>query len=63
MTLSAGLERAIGLLDPARRPKSAAVPEPRAEWVNRPYQPGPTDDTGAFATGTLFDELADPEDD
>ena len=23
MTLSAGLERAIGLLDPARRPKSA----------------------------------------
>ena len=27
MTLSAGLERAIGLLDPARRPKSAAVPD------------------------------------
>ena len=26
MTLSAGLERAIGLLDPARRPSSAAVP-------------------------------------
>jgi hypothetical protein len=26
MTLSPGLERAIGLLDPARRPKSAAVP-------------------------------------
>jgi ubiquinone/menaquinone biosynthesis C-methylase UbiE len=25
--LSAGLERAIGLLDPARRPKSAAVPD------------------------------------
>jgi SAM-dependent methyltransferase len=27
VTLSAGLERAIGLLDPARRPKSAAVPD------------------------------------
>ncbi len=27
MTLSRGLERAIGLLDPARRPKSAAVPD------------------------------------
>ena len=27
MTLSPGLERAIGLLDPARRPKSAAVPD------------------------------------
>jgi SAM-dependent methyltransferase len=27
VTLSGGLERAIGLLDPARRPKSAAVPD------------------------------------
>jgi SAM-dependent methyltransferase len=27
VTLSPGLERAIGLLDPARRPKSAAVPD------------------------------------
>ena len=27
MSLSAGLERAIGLLDPARRPRSAAVPD------------------------------------
>jgi SAM-dependent methyltransferase len=27
VTLSAGLERAIGLLDPARRPPSAAVPD------------------------------------
>jgi hypothetical protein len=44
-------------------PALPAVPEPRAEWMDRPYRPGPTDDTGAFATGTLFDELADPEDD
>ena len=27
MSLSAGLERAIGLLDPARRPKQAAIPD------------------------------------
>ena len=27
VSLSAGLERAIGLLDPARRPKSAAIPD------------------------------------
>ena len=40
-----------------------AVPEPRSEWMNRPQQPGPLDDTGAFARGTLFDELADREDD
>jgi hypothetical protein len=37
VTLSPGLERAIGLLDPARRPKSAAVPGrlPRSCWAAR----------------------------
>jgi diguanylate cyclase (GGDEF)-like protein/PAS domain S-box-containing protein len=40
------------------------LPGPRAEWMNRPYEARPSDDTGEFATtGTLFDELADPEDD
>ncbi|MCW2700468.1 MAG: domain S-box/diguanylate cyclase [Blastococcus sp.] len=48
------------LPEPAPLP---AVPEPRPKWVNRPHEPGPTDDTGAFTTGTLFDELADTEDD
>src|SRR4051794_5143772 len=48
------------LPEPAARP---AVPDPRPQWVDRPHEPGPTDDTGAFATGSLFDELADPEDD
>jgi EAL domain-containing protein (putative c-di-GMP-specific phosphodiesterase class I) len=43
---------------------SLPLPGSRAEWMNRPYEPRPSDDTGEFATtGTLFDELADPEDD
>jgi len=61
MTDTPAEEVAGELLDePPARP---AVPEPRAEWMDRPHRPGPSDDTGAFATGTLFDELADPEDD
>ncbi|MCW2635652.1 MAG: domain S-box/diguanylate cyclase [Blastococcus sp.] len=40
------------------------VPRPRAEWMNRPHAPRASDDTGELATtGTLFDELADPDDD
>jgi EAL domain len=37
-----------------------ALPEPRALPERKLTD---LDDTGAFATGTLFDELADPDDD
>jgi diguanylate cyclase (GGDEF)-like protein/PAS domain S-box-containing protein len=48
------------LHDPVLPP---AAPGPRAEWMNRPYEPRPSDDTGELATtGTLFDELADTDD-
>jgi diguanylate cyclase (GGDEF)-like protein/PAS domain S-box-containing protein len=41
-----------------------AVPEPRAEWMERPHRPRPSDDTGELTiTGILFDELSDPDDD
>jgi diguanylate cyclase (GGDEF)-like protein/PAS domain S-box-containing protein len=41
-----------------------AVPQPRAQWMDRPYEPRASDDTGELAaTGNLFDELADPDDD
>jgi diguanylate cyclase (GGDEF)-like protein/PAS domain S-box-containing protein len=40
------------------------VPEPRAEWMERPHRPRPSDDTGELTiTGILFDELSDPDDD
>jgi EAL domain-containing protein (putative c-di-GMP-specific phosphodiesterase class I) len=61
MTDAPAEEVAGELLD--EPPALPVVPEPRAEWMDRPHRPGPSDDTGAFATGTLFDELADPEDD
>jgi len=47
-----------------QEPALPAVPGPRAEWMNRPHAPRPSDDTGELATtGTLFDELADPDED
>jgi len=52
----APVEQVAGELLPERI-ELPAVPQPR------PHEPAPTDDTGAFATGSLFDELADPEDD
>jgi hypothetical protein len=52
----APVEQVAGELLPERI-ELPAVPQPR------PHEPALTDDTGAFATGSLFDELADPEDD
>src|SRR3954449_1652547 len=49
------VEQVAGELLPERI-ELPAVPQPR------PHEPALTEDTGAFATGSLFDELADPED-